>query len=161
MWRRIPNRRERRHERDAQKAQLARDVNDALRRRPRLRGVSLCERLRERLDIFRNRFFVRGVALGLLAYPWPSHKTRHQGEHEVYTVAFAPSGKYLATAGRDHVTRLWDVTTYKDQPILPGHEIEGLAFSPDGRTLALASQAKDLFWWDIKEQKVRRIQWGC
>jgi WD40 repeat protein/serine/threonine protein kinase len=76
----------------------------------------------------------------------------------IYALAFAPNGKILATAGRDRITRLWNVEARSDQPILSGHEIESLAFSPDGRTLALASQTKDLFLWDMEEKTIRRIQ---
>lgn len=75
----------------------------------------------------------------------------------VYALAFAPNGKSLVTAGRDRVTRLWDLATRKDQPILSGHEIESLAFSPDGRTLALAGQSRAVFLWDMATKKVRRI----
>ncbi len=76
----------------------------------------------------------------------------------IYALAFAPNGKILATAGRDRITRLWDVETRSDQSILSGHEIESLAFSPDGCTLALASQTQDLFLWDMEEKTIRRIQ---
>ncbi len=74
----------------------------------------------------------------------------------ICALAFAPNGKYLATAGRDRVTRLWEVATGKDQPILSQSNIESLAFSPDGQTLALADNYQTLFLWDMEEQKVRR-----
>ncbi len=74
----------------------------------------------------------------------------------VNALAFAPNGKYLATAGRDRITRLWDVATCKGQPILSGYNIESLAFSRDGHTLALADNSLTRLLWDIEEQKVRR-----
>jgi len=74
----------------------------------------------------------------------------------VNALAFAPNGKYLVTAGRDRITRLWDVATGKDQPILSGYDIESLAFSPDGQTLALADNSLTRLLWDMQGQKVRR-----
>ncbi|HTU93458.1 MAG TPA: serine/threonine-protein kinase [Gemmataceae bacterium] len=74
----------------------------------------------------------------------------------VDALAFAPNGKVLATAGRDGVTRLWDLDTGKDRPILSGRNIESLAFSPDGRTLALASESQALYLWDIAEGIMRQ-----
>jgi eukaryotic-like serine/threonine-protein kinase len=75
----------------------------------------------------------------------------------VYTLAFAPNGKSLVTAGRDRITRLWDLASRKDQSILSGHEIESVAFSPDGRTLALVGQSQSVFLWDMAEKKIRRV----
>jgi WD40 repeat protein len=72
-------------------------------------------------------------------------------------LAFAPDGKILASAGRDLITRLWDVDTRQDFPILSGQSIESLAFSPDGRILALASEGQSLFLWDMTEKTMRSI----
>ena len=59
---------------------------------------------------------------------------------EVYTVAFSPDGKTLATGGRDRVIRLWDVETGKLRaslwaisPLDPdGGPTEWAAFTPEG-----------------------------
>jgi WD40 repeat protein len=70
----------------------------------------------------------------------------------VFSVAFSPDGKTLASGGGDSEIWLWDVRTHQSigQP-LTGHanSILSLAFSPDGKTLASGSQDKDIRVWDV------------
>jgi WD40 repeat protein len=57
---------------------------------------------------------------------------------EVYSVAFAPDGKSLASAGNREV-KVWDVAAGGERFTYPikGTNVFGLAFSPDGRRLAV------------------------
>jgi WD40 repeat protein len=76
----------------------------------------------------------------------------HTGQ--VYSVAFSPDGKTLATGSRDRVIILWDVDSR--EPLgspLEGHEgwVMGLAWSPDGRTLASASADGTVRLWRAGE----------
>ena len=69
----------------------------------------------------------------------------------VYSVAFSPDGKILASASQDGTIILRDVATR--QPIgqpLTGHTswVTSVAFSPDGKTLASASDDKTIRLWD-------------
>jgi WD40 repeat protein len=60
----------------------------------------------------------------------------------VQSVSFSPDGKFLATAGSNGRTRLWDATTgLQIGPALSagGASVYAVAFSPDGATLATAS----------------------
>jgi hypothetical protein len=70
-----------------------------------------------------------------------------QAHEPGYTpIAFHPSGKYLASAGKDKATRIWNIpdcskkeSDWKDDHKLP---LLSLAFSPDGSVLASGSLSK-------------------
>ena len=59
----------------------------------------------------------------------------------IYSLAFSPDGRTLASGGWDEWIRLWDLETGTQRAVLEGHksEVYCLAFSPDGKTLASGS----------------------
>lgn len=77
--------------------------------------------------------------------------------NKVFSVAFAPDGKMLATGGADHTVRLWDLAAGKERLVLQGHAdaVSSVAFSPEGKTVVSASMDRTVRLWDVATGKER------
>ncbi len=78
------------------------------------------------------------------------------GAEPVSTLAMSADGKWIATAAKDHVIRIWDAASGKPAKELPGHTatVNSLKFSPDGTKLASGSADKSLRVWDLAGGKL-------
>ncbi|XP_072099227.1 notchless protein homolog 1 [Mobula birostris] len=68
----------------------------------------------------------------------------------VISVAFSPSGKYLASGSGDTTVRFWDLSTETPQFTAKGHKhwVLSIAWSPDGKRLASGCKNSQIFLWD-------------
>ncbi|XP_074640596.1 notchless protein homolog 1-like [Tubulanus polymorphus] len=68
----------------------------------------------------------------------------------VISVAFSPSGSYLASGSGDTTVRFWDVNTETPHHTCKGHKnwILCIAWSPDGNKLASGCKSSQICIWD-------------
>lgn len=76
-------------------------------------------------------------------------------ENGVRTLAFAPTGKMVATGSYDKTIKLWNLDSRREVESLTGHAdtVYGVRFSPDGRMLASCSADRSIKLWDVASRK--------
>jgi len=87
------------------------------------------------------------------------HRATLRGHTDaVWSVAFSPDDRTLASAGVDMTVKLWDVPDAHEIQQLTGHrgEVRCVAFAPDGKTLASASNDRSIMVWVRETGEMQR-----
>jgi WD40 repeat protein len=76
----------------------------------------------------------------------------------VYSLAFAPNGKTLASASLDKTVKLWNVTNGKLLRTWKGHtkSVNAVCFSPDGKTVASAGDDGTVQLWQANSGRLQK-----
>ncbi len=105
---------------------------------------------------------ITSVQSSALAKTWRCSSSLTGHSNWVWSVAFSPDGKTLASGSRDKTIKLWELGTGKQIRTLWGHSnwVWSVAFSPDGKTLFSGSGDKTLKIWQIPSGKIIRTLTG-
>jgi WD40 repeat protein len=81
---------------------------------------------------------------------------------QIWSVAFSPDGRTLASTSRDRTIKLWDVQSGQCLKTLQGHmgDIWSVAFSPDGSVIATGGDDRTVRLWDIDLEQPQMILQG-
>jgi WD40 repeat protein/serine/threonine protein kinase len=96
-----------------------------------------------------------GLGPGVPAGQVPLRATLRGHQGPVWSVAFAPDGRLLATGSDDATLRFWDAATGRQEAVLAGHTsaVLAVAFAHSGKFLLSGDSDGTLALWDVATQK--------
>jgi WD40 repeat protein len=94
-------------------------------------------------------------------FSWPEGKHQYRVQPQadlIYTVAWSPDGRRLATASYDHTVNVLEASTGKRLLKLEGHSrgVLAVGYLPDGKTLVSAGADNSLRVWDAETGRAVR-----
>ncbi|KYC41198.1 hypothetical protein WA1_03685 [Scytonema hofmannii PCC 7110] len=77
-------------------------------------------------------------------------------EDKIWSLAFNPDDRLLASASSDRTIKFWDVQTSKCIASLEGHtdQVHSVVFSPDGKFLVSGGNDGAINLWDVRQTKL-------
>lgn len=80
-------------------------------------------------------------------------------ESPIWSIAYSPDGKFIASSHRDSSVEIWDVKTNKQSRSLVGHQkqIRSIDFHPNGRLIASGSDDKSIRLWNWQSGQLEGI----
>jgi WD40 repeat protein/transcriptional regulator with XRE-family HTH domain len=110
-----------------------------------------CSRMNNRMAVgtATGEIWVYEMLTGIPIYSFAGHTDG------VWSVAFSPDERTLASSSDDGTIRLWDLTTGESLGVIEEHaqRVRSVVFSPDGRILASACDDRSVRLWDVQEKR--------
>ena len=113
-----------------------------------------------RITLMISMFF---VSVSAMAFAQNFNYSQFAGHSDaVYSVAFSPNGRMLASGSKDDTIRLWNAHTGAHlKEFRHGGDVHSVAFSPDGSMLASGgSRRTSVYLWDTNTGETRKILTG-